>query len=150
MQYEQFDPYSFLSPVPSGHQNNDAKKKEHSKPNSGSLKREHSLSFSESELQDEVGDFTDPFEGDDQHLKEDDVLTSRKHATTIQMWELPYTTPNDPFPSPHVTPPARGLSFEGIGTIPSGHFLGSRKSSVASSGDRDKATKNEAASYTSK
>jgi hypothetical protein len=122
MQYEQFDPYSFLSPVPT---NNRA---EVSKQNK--LKREHSLSFSESEL--DTGDFTNPFDHDEEQAKE--ASLPNKHTT--QWLELPYTSPNDPFPSPHVTPPNRGLSFENIGHIPSGHFLGSRKSSVTSSGER--------------
>lgn len=125
IQYEQFDPYSFLSPRP-----NDSKI-EDKKPSA--LKREYSLSFSESELHDEA-EFTNPFEGDDVNV---DIPDS--HTTTIKMWELPYTTPNDPFPSPHVTPPARGLSFEGIGNVPSGHFLGGPKSSAASSpGEKEK------------
>jgi hypothetical protein len=117
MQYEQFDPYSFLS-VPN---NNRAEV-----PKQGKLKREHSLSFSEGEL--DIEDFTNPFDRDEEQAK--GAAVSNKHTT--QWVELPYTSPSDPFPSPHVTPPNRGLSFDNIGRIPSGHFLGSRKSSVTS------------------
>ena len=126
MQYEQFDPYSFLSPKPNDN------KIEDKKPSA--LKREYSLSFSESELH-EDSEFINPFEGDEINVGMPDSRTN--HTTTIKMWELPYTTPNDPFPSPHVTPPARGLSFEGIGNVPSGHFLGDRKSSVTP-GEKEK------------
>ncbi|KAL3784713.1 hypothetical protein HJC23_007722 [Cyclotella cryptica] len=156
MQYEQFDPYSFLSPVPSGENRimpNNTNQANHicdqkvKASTTSSYKREHSLSFSESEMHEEAEEFTNPFENEEllnqaarhQAIDEDSQSKCSKPTTTFQVWELPYTTQYDPFPSPHVTPPARGLSFGGIGTIPTGHFLASsRKSSVTSSGDVDK------------
>lgn len=130
LQYEQFDPYSFLSPVPNTNTKSEASK-------SKTIKREYSLSFSDSELEEEIGDFTNPFEDNVVVMSDEKGAAAPKptnHTTTIQMWQLPYT--NDPFPSPHVTPPARGLSLDNIGSVPTGHF-GSRKSSVTSSGERD-------------
>jgi hypothetical protein len=152
MQYEQFDPYSFLSPVLgqkrsvmniSSPNNDMGDQKVAAKTTS--LKRENSLSFSESEreLHEDIGEFTNPFENEEvlnqapahQHTKDDDATPKSrpKQITAVQMWEMPYMQ-SDPFTFQHVTPPARGLSFGGIGSIPSGHFLGSRKSSVTSSG----------------
>jgi hypothetical protein len=159
MQYEQFDPYSFLSPVPSGqnlsipnhtNQINHICDQKIEASTSSSLKREHSLSFSDSELHEEVGEFTNPFENEEplsqaaqQKATDNDSQNKyTKPSTTFQVWELPYTTQYDPFRSPHVTPPTRGLSFGGIGTIPTGRFLApSRKSSLTSSDEGDKAPK---------
>jgi hypothetical protein len=135
MQYEQFDPFAFLSPVSSGDQYSSSRIQQVASSNPSVFKRENSLSFSESELQDDIGEFSNPFEGDEvinKTEKSNSNDDTKERAKTIQMREVPFIMPNHTSPSPHVIPPARCLSFEGIGDIPSGHFLGDRKSSASS------------------
>jgi len=118
LQYEQFDPCSFLPPIPNNNKTEAT--------NSSMFRREHSLSFSESDLPIDE-EFTNPFADDE--LTNQQIVHQDTRDRDRGSSRMSYTLSNHPFPSSLLTPTERGLSFEDIGSIPTGHYI--RKSDIA-------------------
>lgn len=97
MQYDQFDPCSFLPPV----SNNNT-----TEAINTSMVREHSFSFSESDLPIDE-EFTNPFADDE--FKNQQIVQQDMRDGDMSSNRMSYTLSSDPFLSSHVTPPERGL-----------------------------------------